>query len=46
MTVLRDISMLWSLFHILILFMLLYRSRYPRKTRPARRTGIPAARSR
>lgn len=31
MTVLRDISMLWSLFHILILFMLLYRSRYPRK---------------
>lgn len=31
MTVLRDISMLWSLFHILILFMLLYRSRYPKK---------------
>lgn len=31
MTILRDISMLWSLFHILILFMLLYRSRYPRK---------------
>ena len=31
MTILRDMSMLWSLFHILILFMLLYRSRYPRK---------------
>lgn len=31
MTILRDLSMLWSLFHILILFMLLYRSRYPRK---------------
>lgn len=31
MTILRDISMLWSLFHILILFILLYRSRYPRK---------------
>lgn len=31
MTILRDISMLWSLFHILILFMLLYRSRFPRK---------------
>ncbi len=31
MTMLRDLSMLWSLFHILILFMLLYRSRYPRK---------------
>lgn len=31
MTILRDLSMLWSLFHILILFMLLYRSRYPRR---------------
>lgn len=31
MTIFRDLSMLWSLFHILILFMLLYRSRYPRK---------------
>lgn len=31
MTVLRDLSVLWSLFHILILFMLLYRSRYPRR---------------
>lgn len=31
MTVLRDLSALWSLFHILILFMMLYRSRYSRK---------------
>lgn len=31
MTILRDVSMLWSLFHVLILFMLLYRSRYPRR---------------
>lgn len=31
MTILRDLSVLWSLFHILILFMLLYRSRYPRR---------------
>ena len=31
MTILRDISVLWSLFHILILFILLYRSRYPQK---------------
>ena len=31
MTIFRDLSILWSLFHILILFMLLYRSRYPRK---------------
>ncbi len=31
MTVFRDISMLWSLFHILILFILLYRSRYERR---------------
>lgn len=31
MTIFRDLSVLWSLFHILILFMLLYRSRYSRK---------------
>ena len=31
MAILRDLSVLWSLFHILILFILLYRSRYPRK---------------
>lgn len=31
MTILRDLSVLWSLFHILILFMLLYRSRYPKR---------------
>ncbi|MDE7030163.1 MAG: ATP-binding protein, partial [Lachnospiraceae bacterium] len=31
MTILRDLSMLWSLLHILILFMMLYRSRYTRK---------------
>ncbi|MBS7007067.1 MAG: GHKL domain-containing protein [Anaerostipes sp.] len=31
MKILRDLSVLWSLFHILILFILLYRSRYPRK---------------
>lgn len=31
MTILRDLSVLWSLFHILILFILLYRSRYSRK---------------
>ncbi len=31
MTILRDLSVLWSLFHILILFMLLYRSRYSRE---------------
>lgn len=30
-TILRDLSVLWSLFHILILFMLLYRTRYTRK---------------
>lgn len=29
--ILRDLSVLWSLFHILILFMLLYRSRYSRR---------------
>lgn len=33
MEIFRDLSLLWSLFHILILFMLLYRSRYSvRKT--------------
>lgn len=31
MKLLRDLSVLWSLFHILIFFMLLYRSRYSRK---------------
>lgn len=31
MTVFRDLSLLWSLFHILILFMLLYQSRYGRR---------------
>ena len=31
MEVLRELSVLWSLFHILILFMLLYRSRYSRR---------------
>lgn len=31
MTILRDLSILWSLSHILVIFMLLYRSRYPRK---------------
>lgn len=31
MTILRDLSILWTMFHILILFMLLYRSRYSRK---------------
>lgn len=31
MLMLRDISILWSLCHILILFILLYSSRYPRK---------------
>lgn len=39
MTILRDLSVLWSLFHILILFILLYRSRYPRK-KTAILTGI------
>lgn len=32
MAVLRDLSILWSLFHILILFILLYRSRFSRRT--------------
>lgn len=31
MTILRDLSVLWSLTHILILFMLLYRSRYAKR---------------
>ena len=31
LTVLRDLSVLWCLVHILILFMLLYRSRYSQK---------------
>lgn len=31
MTWLRDLSVLWSLFHILIIFMLLYRSRFDRR---------------
>lgn len=31
MTVFRDLSLVWSLFHILILFMMLYRSRYSRR---------------
>lgn len=31
MTLLRDLSMLWSLFHILVLFIFLYESRYPRR---------------
>lgn len=31
MTVFRDISVLWSLIHILILFVFLYEPRYPRK---------------
>lgn len=31
MTILRDISVMWSLFHILVLFILLYRSRYPQR---------------
>ena len=31
MTIFRDLSILWSLFHILILFIPLYRSRYPKR---------------
>lgn len=31
MTIFRDLSMLWSLLHILVLFIMLYRSRYSRK---------------
>ncbi len=29
--ILKDLSVLWSLFHVLILFILLYRSKYPQK---------------
>ncbi len=32
MTILRDISIVWSMLHVLVLFMLLYRSRYTKKT--------------
>ncbi len=31
MEILRELSVLWSLFHILILFMMLYRSRYSKR---------------
>ncbi|MBQ4528861.1 MAG: GHKL domain-containing protein [Clostridia bacterium] len=31
MTILRDISMLWSMFHTLVLFFFLFESRYPKK---------------
>lgn len=31
MTILRDISMLWSMIHTLVLFMFLFESRYPKK---------------
>lgn len=31
MTIFRDLSVLWSLFHVLVLFMLLYRSRFSQK---------------
>lgn len=31
MTILKDISILWSLFHTLILFLFLFESRYPKK---------------
>lgn len=31
MAVLKELSVIWSLFHILIIFMLLYRSRYSRR---------------
>ncbi|MBQ4649510.1 MAG: ATP-binding protein, partial [Firmicutes bacterium] len=30
-TLLRDISLIWSLFHVLILFIAFYESRYPRR---------------
>ena len=30
MTILRDLSVIWSLIHVLILFMFLYESRYSR----------------
>ncbi len=32
MTVLRDISIMWSIFHVLVLFCMLYESRFSRKT--------------
>ncbi len=31
MTILRDISIVWSMFHVLVLFMLLYQSRYTKR---------------
>ena len=31
MTILKDISIFWSLAHTLIMFMILFESRYPRK---------------
>lgn len=31
MTILKDISVLWSLLHVLVMFALLFESRYPRK---------------
>ncbi len=31
MVILRDVSVIWSLFHILVLFIMLYRSRYSRR---------------
>lgn len=31
MAVFRDLSLLWSLSHILIIFMLLYRSRFSKR---------------
>ncbi len=32
MTILRDISIMWSMFHILVLFCMLYESRFSKKT--------------
>ncbi len=32
MTILRDISIIWSMLHVLVLFVLLYQSRYSKKT--------------
>ncbi len=31
MTIFRELSVIWSLVHVLILFMFLYESRYPKK---------------
>lgn len=31
MTILRDSSVIWSLFHVLVMFVMLFESRYPRK---------------